>query len=140
MGELGILISMFSDLQPLADHFIFRFGYTSLDFIKLLQAVKIYFQGFYQMKIILEILTLLLNWTNQYCICSSLRRSHLICDFKQKSNGHFLARKLRKIYVLITVKLQAVDTPVYYSILNSFGLRSQNISIKFPLHKQSENP
>ena len=29
---------------------------------------------------------------------------------------------------------------VYYSILNSFGQRSQYISIKFPLHKQSENP
>ena len=30
--------------------------------------------------------------------------------------------------------------PVYYSILNSFGQRVQYISIKFPLHKQSENP
>ena len=30
--------------------------------------------------------------------------------------------------------------PVYYSILNSFGQRSQYRSIKFPLHKQSENP
>ena len=29
---------------------------------------------------------------------------------------------------------------VYYSILNSFGKRSQYISIKFALHKQSENP
>ena len=32
------------------------------------------------------------------------------------------------------------NTPVYYSILNSFGQRSQYISIKFPLHKQCENP
>ena len=30
--------------------------------------------------------------------------------------------------------------PVYYLIVNSFGQRSQYISIKFPLHKQSENP
>ena len=30
--------------------------------------------------------------------------------------------------------------PVYYSILNSFGQRSQYMSIKFPLYKQSENP
>ena len=30
--------------------------------------------------------------------------------------------------------------PVYYSILNSLGHRSQFISIKFPLYKQSENP
>ena len=29
---------------------------------------------------------------------------------------------------------------VYYSILNSFGQRSQYISSKFPVHKQSENP
>ena len=34
----------------------------------------------------------------------------------------------------------ASSRPVYYSILNSFGQRSQYISIKFPLHKQSENP
>ena len=30
--------------------------------------------------------------------------------------------------------------PVYYSILNSFGKRSQYIRIKIPLHKQSEYP
>ena len=30
--------------------------------------------------------------------------------------------------------------PVYYSILDSLGQKSQYISIKFPLHKQSENP
>ena len=30
--------------------------------------------------------------------------------------------------------------PVYYSILNSLGQRSQYIIIKFPLHNQSENP
>ena len=35
-----------------------------------------------------------------------------------------------------TVKSQAVE----YSILDSLGRRSQYISIKFPLHKQSENP
>ena len=29
---------------------------------------------------------------------------------------------------------------VYYSILELFGQRSQYISIKFPLHKPSENP
>ena len=33
----------------------------------------------------------------------------------------------------------AISRPVYYSILNSFGQRSQYISIKFPLHKPSEN-
>ena len=30
--------------------------------------------------------------------------------------------------------------PVYYSILNYFGQRSQYINIKFPLYKESENP
>ena len=34
----------------------------------------------------------------------------------------------------------ASSRPVYYSILNSLGQRSQYISIKFPLHKSSENP
>ena len=34
----------------------------------------------------------------------------------------------------------ATSRPVYYSILNSFGRRSQYISINFPLHKQFENP
>ena len=33
----------------------------------------------------------------------------------------------------------ASSRPVYYSILNSLGQRSEYISIKFPLHKQSEN-
>ena len=30
--------------------------------------------------------------------------------------------------------------PVYYSILDLLGQRSQYIRIRFPLHKQSENP
>ena len=34
----------------------------------------------------------------------------------------------------------ASSRPVYYSILDSLGQRSQYIIIKFPLHKQSENP
>ena len=33
----------------------------------------------------------------------------------------------------------ASSRPVYYSILNSLGIRSQYISIKFPLHKDAEN-
>ena len=39
-------------------------------------------------------------------------------------------------YFLNTVKCEQF----YYSILNYFGQRSQHISIKFPLHKQSEKP
>jgi Leucine-rich repeat (LRR) protein len=41
--------------------------------------------------------------------------------------------------IINTVKLRAVDWS-YYSILNSFEQRSQYISIKLPLHRQSENP
>ena len=40
----------------------------------------------------------------------------------------------------LTYRKVASSRPVYYSILNSFGQWSQYISIKFPLHKQSENP
>ena len=41
----------------------------------------------------------------------------------------------------ITIYRKVASTrPVYYSILEFFGQRSQNISIKVPLHKQSENP
>ena len=39
-----------------------------------------------------------------------------------------------------SVKSKAADRSTIYSILNSFGQRSQYISIKFPIHKQSENP
>ena len=38
----------------------------------------------------------------------------------------------------ITYHKVASSRPVYYSILESFGQRSQYISIKFPLHKHSE--
>ena len=40
----------------------------------------------------------------------------------------------RFVIIIHTVKSRPVD-----SILNSFGQRSHYISIKFPLHKQSEN-
>ena len=43
-----------------------------------------------------------------------------------------------KVHICIYRKV-ASSRPVYYSILNSLGQRSQKISIKFPLHKQSEN-
>ena len=45
--------------------------------------------------------------------------------------------------VFIKMKLNyrkvASSRPVYYLILENFGQRSQYISIKFPLHKESEN-
>ena len=39
-----------------------------------------------------------------------------------------------------TYRKDASSRPVYYSILEPFGQRSQYISIKFTLHKPSENP
>ena len=45
-----------------------------------------------------------------------------------------------KSVVILIYRKVASSRPVYYSILNSFGQRSQYISIKFPLYKQSENP
>ena len=41
---------------------------------------------------------------------------------------------------LRTYRKVASSRQVYYSILDSYGQRSQYISINFPLHKQSENP
>ena len=43
-------------------------------------------------------------------------------------------------FVFLEYRKVASSRLVYYSILNSFAQRSQYISIKFPLHKQSENP
>ena len=44
------------------------------------------------------------------------------------------------IYSFITIKLQVHSRLSWCSILNLFAQRSQYISIKFLLHKQSENP
>ena len=38
-----------------------------------------------------------------------------------------------------TYRRVASSRPVYYTILELFGQRSQYISMKFPLHKPSEN-
>ena len=41
--------------------------------------------------------------------------------------------------VLDNYRKVASNRPVYYSILDSLGERSQYISIKFPPHKRPEN-
>ena len=56
--------------------------------------------------------------------------SELNPKFKD-SEGELLKNKHHKV---------ASSRPVYYSILNSLGQRSQYISIKFHLYKQYENP
>ena len=60
---------------------------------------------------------------------------HKEFEFKVGTRSEKFWRKCCTIYHKV-----AGSRPVYYSILNSFGQRSQYISIKFPLHKQSENP
>ena len=45
-----------------------------------------------------------------------------------------------KFKILYNYRKVASGTPVYYSILDHFVQRSQYISIKIPLHKQSETP
>ena len=42
-------------------------------------------------------------------------------------------------YLKIRYRKVASSRPVYYSILELFGQRSQYIGMKFPLHKASEN-
>ena len=48
-------------------------------------------------------------------------------------------RNTSKLYILSTINTNyrkvASSRPVYYSILETFGQRSQYIGIKFPLHK-----
>ena len=79
-------------------------------------------------------------------------------ELRFRSKGFYLIFKIRSYFSLKGAALQnlcvmrclflpwtiyrkvASSRPVYYSILNSFGQRSQYISIKFPFHKQSENP
>ena len=63
------------------------------------------------------------------------------CIFKRDS----LWALLRIWFVVIVLskfiyRKVASSRPVYYSILDSLDQRSQYISIKFPLHKHSENP
>ena len=46
----------------------------------------------------------------------------------------------RQSMVILVVEFQPrvyKNRPVYYSVLKSLGKRSQNISIKFPINKQS---
>ena len=66
-----------------------------------------------------------LNWENYVGVCTynaPYRRTSCIQDM-----NCFVIIDIRKIRI-------------YSLILNSFGQRSQYISIKVPLHKQSENP
>ena len=47
---------------------------------------------------------------------------------------------LASLHFIVVYRKVASSRPVYYSILDSLGQRSQYTSMKFPLHKQSGNP
>ena len=83
------------------------------------------------------------RWCLHYC------RNYLILSiyypfwFKTDIIGEFICDRsiFQTFWKTHTLKSRALGSrPVYYSILKSFGQRSQYISIKPPLHKQSENP
>ena len=73
----------------------------------------------------------------------SRRSSHI---FTMNGQAHHMFSRFLNLRKNVTIFLSAryrkvaSSRPVYYSILNSFGQRSQYISIKYPLHKPSENP
>ena len=58
---------------------------------------------------------------------------------KQTELGWFTVDEFAINHLNTNYRIVASSRPVYYSILDPLGKRSQNISIKFPLHKQSEN-
>ena len=66
------------------------------------------------------------NWDN-FCI-KMTRLKDFFCIFLKWRNAE-----------LLTYRRVASSRMVYYSILETFGQRSKYISIKFPLHKHSEN-
>ena len=79
---------------------------------------------------------ILQNWLSSKFICIIWCFTWLCGPFKCGKNlifqSPFLASKK-------TYRVVASSRPVHYSILKLFGQRSQYISIKFPLHKPSEN-
>ena len=75
------------------------------------QKWKRYEKGWYHLVTLNQVLVYYLLW-NKWCQTSHSNKYHKV----------------------------ASSRPFYYSILESFGQRSEYISIKFPLHKESENP
>ena len=57
---------------------------------------------------------------------------------KKEIKLHLLKEKIIRHLYDINCRKVANSRPVYYSILDHFVQRSQYISIKIPLHKQSE--
>ena len=60
-------------------------------------------------------------------------------SFYWRGHAHNRMIKIYEGSSFLSYRKVARSRPVYYSILNSLRQRSQYISIKFPLHKQSEN-
>ena len=84
---------------------------------------------------------------SQFCFCKcfspTLQKLSILLAFFS-TNKHcgslwFSAGKF-KLYLANHYRKVASSRLVYYSILNYFDQRSQYMSIKFPLHKKSDNP
>ena len=60
-------------------------------------------------------------------------------SFYWRGHAHNRMIKIYERSSFLSYSKVAISKPVYSSILNSLGQRSQYISIKFPLHKESEN-
>ena len=67
----------------------------------------------------------------QRCLFSPRHKFSLRAPVSELRQGHWL---------VVMYHENTSSKPVYYFILYSFGQRSNYISIKFPLQKQSENP
>ena len=71
----------------------------------------------------------------RYCVAKEKRATYKGCRALGIYKNSFGAI----VDVDFAYRKVARSRPVYYSMLNYFGERSQYISINFPLHKQSEN-
>ena len=81
--------------------------------------------------------------SGHFCRATLIKWRHVINCF---SRTRLMVRYHSRFFCEIELGIQprtyrkvASSRPVYYSILELFGQRSQYIRIKFPLHKPSEN-
>ena len=79
------------------------------------------------------------HWSRPLAACVR----NLLClttTSQTKCQKSILNRQNKGIYVQYSYRKVTSSRLAYYSILDSFVQRSQYISIKFPIHKQTENP
>ena len=79
------------------------------------------------------------HWSRPLAAC--VRNLLCLTTTRQtKCQKSILNRQNKEIYVQYSYRKVASSRLAYYSILDSFVQRSLYISIKFPIHKQTENP